>query len=72
MSQFKQLRLESNLTQADVAGQLGLSDKSTIAKWEANESLPRAEMLPKIATLYNCTPEQIMAAISAAKQQSAS
>ena len=60
MNQFKAKREKAGITQADVAQFLCLQDKSTISKWETGESLPRAEMLPKIAELYGCTVDELL------------
>lgn len=45
------LRKKSMLTQAELADKLNYSDKA-ISKWERGESLPDAEMLYKIAELF--------------------
>ena len=71
MSQFKLLREAAGLKQEEAASMLNIG-QTTISAWEVGDALPRAGLLPKIATLYNCTPDEIMAAISAAKQQSVS
>lgn len=47
-----ELRKKSMLTQAELADKLNYSDKA-ISKWERGESLPDAEMLYKIAELFN-------------------
>ena len=58
--QSKALRLAKDLTQADVAEHLGLTDKSTVSKWETGESYPRTELLIKLAELYNCTTDRLL------------
>lgn len=50
---LKALRLKAGLSQVDVASALGLR-QSTIAMWESGENMPRAVLLPRIATLYKC------------------
>ncbi len=52
-------RNELNLTQFDVAKLLGV-DRSTVAKWETSQSLPRAELLPKLAEILNCTTDELL------------
>ena len=47
------------MRQEDAASALHI-DRSTVSKWEIGESLPRAEMLPKIAALYNCAIDELM------------
>lgn len=50
----KKLRLAAKLTQAELADQIGV-DRSTIAYWESNAAMPRAELLPKLADALRCT-----------------
>ena len=45
------LRKKAGYTQAELADKLNYSDKA-ISKWERGESLPDAEMLYNIATLF--------------------
>jgi transcriptional regulator with XRE-family HTH domain len=35
-------------------------ERSTVAKWETDASKPRADLLPKIADLYNCTIDELL------------
>lgn len=56
---FKALRKSANLTQQDVGEILGVK-RNTIAMWECGKSFPRSELLPKIATLYNCSIETLL------------
>jgi len=60
MLQIKQLRLNAGLTQEAVTEALGLSNKSTISKWETGKSMPRSAVLPKLAILYDCTIETLL------------
>ena len=60
MNDFKAARLNKKFSQAYVANQLGLTDKSTISKWETTNSNPRIEMLPQIAALYGCTIDELL------------
>ena len=61
MNQYRQKRLNKGLTQEAVAEYLEMGDKSTISKWENGVSSPRTDILPKIATLYNCTVDELLA-----------
>lgn len=63
MYNLQQLRMREGLTQEKVARNLGLN-RSTIGKWEAGDSFPRAAMIPQIAILYKCTVEDILNLIS--------
>ena len=47
---LKTKRESAGFTQKDLATALNIK-QSTVSKWETGESLPRAELLPKIAAL---------------------
>lgn len=55
----KQHRMRAGLRQEDIAEKLGI-DRSTVAKWEAGESLPRADKLPQLARLLGCTVDDLL------------
>ena len=48
------------MTQAQLAAILGL-EVSTVTKWETGDSYPRAEMLPEIARVLECTIDALYA-----------
>lgn len=48
---FKQHRVSNNLTQEQVAQDVGVQ-RTTVAMWESGKSRPRAELLPKLAKLF--------------------
>lgn len=50
----RELRLAANLSQQAVADQLGV-DRTTVTCWENGTSMPRADLLPKLADLLKCT-----------------
>lgn len=56
---FKEARETKNLTQQDAATALGVK-RSTVSMWETGQSLPRAEMLLKIAKLYGCSISDLL------------
>lgn len=60
MKQIQRERLKLGMTQADLAGALGV-DPSTVAKWESEKAYPRADLLPKIANLLGCTIDELYA-----------
>jgi transcriptional regulator with XRE-family HTH domain len=60
MNKFKKAREKTGYTQAYVANALGLSDTSTVAKWETGVALPRSLLLPKIADLYGCSVDELL------------
>lgn len=49
---LKQLRLEANLTQKDLAKIFFVSQQA-VGKWEAGRSYPSTELMPKIAAYFN-------------------
>ena len=51
---FKKARLRAGLLQKDVADALGV-DKSTVCLWETGKTKPRANILPKVAEILNCS-----------------
>jgi transcriptional regulator with XRE-family HTH domain len=54
------MRLSANLTQEEAAAALSIK-RSTVSMWETGESLPRASLLPRIAALYGCTVDELLA-----------
>jgi len=59
VNSFKKKREAAGLTQMKSARELNIS-QSTISMWEIGASLPRVEQLTKIATLYNCTVNDLL------------
>jgi len=53
-------REASGIKQVDAAARLNVA-QSTISMWEGGNNLPQAELLPRIATLYNCTVDELLA-----------
>lgn len=56
---FKKTREKSGLTQQEAAANLGV-DQSAVCQWETGKTKPRATLLPKIATLYGCTVDELL------------
>jgi len=58
---MKERRLRGAIpTQKEVARLLGVKT-AAVSKWENGLALPRADKLPKIAKLYGCTIEELLA-----------
>ena len=57
---IKQMREKCGMTQNDLAEKLGL-DQSTVCLWETGKTQPRTKLLPKIAELFNCTVDELLA-----------
>lgn len=53
------LRKKHKLTQAELAHQLGFSDKS-ISKWEQGDTIPDIETIKKIADLYGVSVDSLL------------
>jgi transcriptional regulator with XRE-family HTH domain len=51
---LRALREAAKLTQKEAAAKLGVV-QSAISMWETGESIPRTEILPKIASVYGCS-----------------
>lgn len=47
------------MKQWQVAEALGV-DQTTVHLWEAGKTKPRAELLPKVATLYDCSIDELL------------
>ncbi|MBN1891192.1 MAG: helix-turn-helix transcriptional regulator [Clostridiales bacterium] len=59
MNPFEYYRKRVNLTQQQVADFLGL-DQTTVSRWERGRKLPRADRLPRIAELYQCSIDDLL------------
>lgn len=55
---IKTLRIKNGFRQKDLAKELDV-DRSTIAKWETGEAVPKTERLPEIARVLSCTIEDL-------------
>lgn len=56
---IKLIREQNNLTQEKLASRLGV-DRSTVAKWETGEALPRAGKLPELARILGCSVDDLL------------
>lgn len=56
---IKVLRKTQNLSQAELASMLSIQ-RSTIAKWETGRTMPRSDLLPRIAKALNCTIDELL------------
>ena len=53
------LRKDARLTQDDLATFLGVT-KASVSKWETGQSFPDIELLPKIATYFGVTVDDLI------------
>lgn len=51
---IKHIRKNNGLSQEQLAEKMKV-DRSTVAKWETGEAMPRADKLPILATVLNCS-----------------
>ena len=58
MNKIKQLRENANLTQQQLSENLNV-DRSTVAKWETGEAMPRADKLPELAKVFGCSIDDL-------------
>ena len=56
---IKELRVKNNLTQAELAEQLGVSDK-TVSKWETAKGYPDISLLEPIAKVFGISVTELM------------
>lgn len=53
------IRKKADITQEQLAKKLKI-DRSTVAKWETGESMPRADKLPRLAKILGCTVDELL------------
>lgn len=57
---FLSAREKAGLTQKEVAAAIGV-DQSAVSFWETGKTAPRASILVKLAGLYACTVDELLA-----------
>jgi len=57
---FRRCRRMADITQKDASIALGVS-QSAVALWDTGKTKPRAALLPKVAKLYGCTVDELLA-----------
>lgn len=58
-SNIARIRRERKLTQEDIASFLGVT-KASVSKWETGQSYPDIELLPRIATFFGISIDELM------------
>ena len=58
-NKIKELRLEQNLTQVQMANKIGFA-QSTIAQWENGIKLPSLEAVVILAKFFNCYTDYLL------------
>ena len=64
MNKIQKLRNKAKISQEELAELLSI-DRSTVAKWESGSSLPRADKLPRLAEIFNCSIDDLFSEDSA-------
>lgn len=59
-TRMEELRTSAGLSQGKVAKELGITD-AAVSMWETGKTRPRASLLVKLATLYGCTVDELLA-----------
>lgn len=57
---LKELRMKAKISQKKLADALCVSQQ-VVSKWEAGDGFPRAEKLPEIAKILNCSIDELFA-----------
>ena len=57
--QIRKLRMAKNLSQVQLAYQLGVT-KQSISNWENNNILPSIDMLKRIAQFFTCSTDYLL------------
>lgn len=55
---IKILRERAGLTTAELARQMGV-DRAAAFRWEMGTALPRADKIPRLASLLGCTIDEL-------------
>jgi len=58
-SRIAALRKENNLTQAQLAEKVGVTDKA-VSKWERNLSCPDIDLLPRLSEIFGVTTDELL------------
>lgn len=58
MSKIRNLRENKGLSQENIARELKIKQQA-VAKWESGSALPRADKLPQLAKILDCTIDEL-------------
>lgn len=56
---IREKRVSIQMTQKELADKMFIG-RSAVANWETGRTNPRAELLPKIAKVLNCTVDELL------------
>lgn len=55
---IKDIRVSKKMTQQNIADELNV-ERTTVAMWENGSALPRADKLPQLAKILDCTIDEL-------------
>lgn len=56
---IRAIRKSRNMTQEELASRLNVS-RTAVTMWETGQSLPRTELLPRLAEILGCTVDELL------------
>lgn len=59
MTAIKRMRIRANLSQAVLAKKLHVT-QGAVSQWEEGTCLPRADKLPELAKIFDCTVDELL------------
>lgn len=57
-TKIREHREKNNMTQEQLSSRLNI-DRSSVAKWETGEAMPRSDKLPELARIFNCSIDDL-------------
>lgn len=70
MNRIEAQRKKQSITQCELAYKMGVS-QANVSQWEKGETLPRADKLPLLAKILNCTIDELFDKDNETKTKSA-
>ena len=58
MKSIKLLRMAGNMKQTELAEKLGVT-QGTVSYWESDGAFPPSRFLPKLASIFGCTIDEL-------------
>lgn len=59
MNRLKELRMERNWTQGQLAKKIGVT-RTAVVKWESGKAYPTAEKLIELARIFKCQVDYLL------------
>lgn len=69
-NRIRELREQHNLTQTELAQELGMKTYTTVSKWESNDNFPKGKDLKRLAELFNVSSDFLLGLDSEQKKSS--